>query len=69
MDPKHAAINKAEARLGITLKEKQREAVHGVLGRRDVFCVLPTGYGKSFIYQMAFDILLGEWLSAAYNSK
>ncbi|XP_011406292.1 PREDICTED: ATP-dependent DNA helicase Q-like 3 [Amphimedon queenslandica] len=33
----------AEAKVGITLKDKQREAVLAVLQNKDVFCVLPTG--------------------------
>ena len=59
------ALTRAEEKLGIVLKEKQREAVLAVLGGRDVFCVLPTGYGKSMVYGIlptAFDILLGEQL-------
>ena len=59
------ALTRAEERLGIVLKEKQREAVLAVLGGRDVFCVLPTGNGKSMVYGIlptAFDILLGEQL-------
>ena len=59
------ALTRAEEKLGIVLKEKQREAVLAVLGGRNVFCVLPTGYGKSMVYGIlptAFDILLGEQL-------
>ena len=40
--------------LGFVLKSEQREALELLLrGKlRDVFCVLPTGLGKSLIYQM-----------------
>ena len=38
-------IEEASRRMNLTLKEKQKEAVLAVLQRKDVFCVLPTGYG------------------------
>ena len=34
-----------------------------IMKGNDVFCVLPTGYGKSVVYgilQLAYDILLGK---------
>ena len=40
--------------LGISeLRAGQREAVEGALQGRDVLAVMPTGYGKSAIYQLA----------------
>lgn len=33
------------------LKEEQNVAITDLLGRKDVLAVLPTGYGKSLIYQ------------------
>ena len=36
----------------LQLKPGQREAIVHLLNGRDVLCVLPTGYGKSLIYQM-----------------
>ena len=37
----------------ITLKPKQLEALRAVVQHnRDVLAVLPTGYGKSLIYQL-----------------
>ena len=36
---------------GLVLKEKQEEAVKNLLEGKDVFAVLPTGFGKSLIYQ------------------
>lgn len=43
----------AKEKLGIqTLKEKQEEALRVLFDNRDVVCVLPTGYGKSVIFQM-----------------
>ena len=39
--------------LGFALKSEQREALQSLLRGNDVFCVLPTGFGKSLIYQMS----------------
>ena len=36
--------------LGFALKSEQREALQSLLRGNDVFCVLPTGFGKSLIY-------------------
>ena len=38
--------------LGFDLKSEQREALELLLRGKDVFCVLPTGFDKSLIYQM-----------------
>ena len=38
--------------LGFILKSEQKEAVESLLRGRDVFGVLPTGFGKSPIYQL-----------------
>ena len=38
--------------LGFVLKSEQREALELLLRGKNVFCVLPTGFDKSFIYQM-----------------
>ncbi|MCC6807513.1 MAG: RecQ family ATP-dependent DNA helicase [Deltaproteobacteria bacterium] len=35
------------------VQSEQREAIEAVLAGRDTFVVLPTGYGKSLIYQIA----------------
>ena len=47
---------------GIVLKEVQYEAIKSVVvGKRDMICILPTGYGKSMIYQLlphVFDFFL-----------
>ena len=48
---------------GIILKFKQEEAVLSLLNGKDVFAVLPPGFGKSLIYQsfvLARDILDGQ---------
>jgi len=36
---------------GLVLKRKQKEAVSRLLEGKDVLVVLPTGFGKSLIYQ------------------
>ena len=33
------------------LKPEQEQAVQGLLNGRDILAILPTGFGKSFIYQ------------------
>ena len=33
------------------MKDKQEEALKSLLDGKDVFAVLPTGFGKSLIYQ------------------
>ena len=37
--------------LGFVLKSEQREGMELLLRGKDVFCVLPTGFGKRLIYQ------------------
>lgn len=37
---------------GIVLKNEQKEAICSLLRGKDVFAVLPTGFGKSLIYQL-----------------
>src|SRR4029434_10288028 len=36
-----------------TRKEEQRNAIKAFVDRKDVFAVLPTGSGKSLMYQLA----------------
>jgi len=42
-----------ELDLAFSLKEEQKTALESFLCKKDVFAVLPTGYGKSLIYQLA----------------
>jgi ATP-dependent DNA helicase RecQ len=44
------------------LKPGQAEAIEAVLAGRDVLAVMPTGYGKSAIYQVAAPLLDGPTL-------
>lgn len=57
-----AVCEQAAASLGYSqLKPQQLEAMVKFVGGKDVFVVLPTGFGKSLIYAcipLAFDILL-----------
>ena len=62
----HSGLEDALERLGkknLKLKECQYEAVKAVVvDRKDTICILPTGYGKSLIYQLlpfVFDAYLG----------
>ncbi|MGL5860781.1 MAG: DEAD/DEAH box helicase, partial [Phycicoccus sp.] len=50
----------ARARLGLErLRDGQREAVDAVLDGLDVLAVMPTGYGKSAVYQLAAALVDG----------
>ena len=52
----------ARRKIGIEyqLKEKQLETLKKLWEKRDCICVLPTGYGKSIIYQLLPWFLQGE---------
>ena len=60
-DDTKAACEQAAASLGYSqLKPQQLEAMTEFVSGKDVFVVLPTGFGKSLIYAsmpLAFDIL------------
>ena len=49
------AITKVISRLEniSSLKGEQRTALEAFLSGKDVFAILPTGFGKSLIYQLA----------------
>ena len=36
----------------LTLRPEQSQAVEGLLQGRDILAILPTGYGKSMIFQV-----------------
>ena len=73
----HSVLDEALVRLGkknLILKECQYEAVKAVVvDRKDTICILPTGYGKSLIYQLLPFVLLNLFISnvcavrATYN--
>ncbi len=50
------AANKAAVKLGypLGLKKEQLDVVVAFMSGKDVFAVLPTGYGKSLCYAFAF---------------
>ena len=53
-----AEIIEVERRLGVILKEKQREVIAAFVKVNDVFAVLPTGFCKTLFYTclpMIFD--------------
>ena len=39
-----------------SLTEHQRKALLAVINRKDVFAILPTGHGKSIIFQLLPDV-------------
>jgi superfamily II DNA helicase RecQ len=49
---KHLAEAKKELGLSFDLKDRQIEALEAMYNGKDVVCVLPTGYGKSAIFQL-----------------
>ena len=52
-DDLDSAIDRALAKLGyLNRKKEQKEAARCVLQGKDVFVALPTGYGKSCIFQI-----------------
>ncbi len=61
MDVTAAAAESARV-FGLTLKEKQLEAIISFVSGRDTFVLLPTGYGKSICYAIlpsVFDKIKG----------
>ena len=42
----------SEAGLAFTLKTEQESAMHHLFNGKDVMAVLPTGFGKSLIFQL-----------------
>ena len=48
----HSAVNKSNLYSNINLKPKQTKCLDALYNRRDTVAVLPTGYGKSLIYQL-----------------
>ena len=45
----------------------QRECVEAALGGRDVFCLMPTGGGKSMVYQVQYVLLMYGYVGAAMS--
>ncbi len=43
-------------KLGFSLKKEQMECISSIVAGRDVLAVLPTGFGKSLIYQILPDV-------------
>ena len=50
----------------LTLKDEQRLAITSLLNKNDVFAVLPTGFGKSLIYQ--YFVFVKEQLSSTASA-
>lgn len=64
-------VAEAAKRMGYAhLQEQQEEAVKLILGGKDTFVALPTGFGKSVIYAvlpLAFDMLQGNTTGLIYS--
>ena len=43
------------------LKEEQKRCLRSLAERKDVFCILPTGFGKSLIFQMLPHVIKVTW--------
>jgi ATP-dependent DNA helicase RecQ len=46
------SLSLLKRKLEFTLKKEQMECISSIVAGRDVLAVLPTGYGKSLIYQI-----------------
>ena len=49
-ETKATIVTEVAASLGFTLRDKQMETICAFIEGRDVFCCLPTGFGKSLCY-------------------
>ena len=57
------AVEHVEEKLKLTFQERQRAAIIAFLTGSDLFVALPTGYGKSLIFQaisLCYDFILGQ---------
>ena len=55
--------------LHFELKQEQRIAVNCLLEGRDVFAVMPTGFGKSFIFQLFSTAIEDKKISERKSSE
>ena len=63
-----SSLQSISPRFGVKeLKDEQKAALFYVLSGKEVFVNLPTGFGKSLIYQLA--PLVAEELSQRQNRK
>lgn len=50
----------------LILKKEQHECIKSIINAKDVLAVLPTGFGKSLIFQLLPDVF--DWYYGASNS-
>ena len=50
-------------KINFELKQEQRLALEALYSKKDVLCMLRTGYGKSLIYQLTPYVLTSSGLS------
>ena len=53
----HSAVTKSALYSKINIKPKQAKCLEALFYRRDTLAVLPTGYGKSLVYQLLPSLL------------
>ena len=51
----------------ITVKQEQEEAVNSLINGKNVYVVMPTGFGKSFIFQLYFTAVELKKLSGEHT--
>ena len=56
-------LAKERASISFDLKDEQKTALRALYERKDVMCLLPTGFGKSVIFQLA-PFLLDQTVSS-----
>ena len=66
-------VDEVAKEFGFTLKEKQKEVISAFISGNDVFCCLPSGYGKSHAipfyqrFMIVFVMLKGYQLYYVYH--
>jgi superfamily II DNA helicase RecQ len=58
-------IDSVAQTFGFALKPEQKEAIVSILSRSDTFVQLPTGYGKSLIFQLLPHLFKNHQTSAS----
>ena len=52
-----SAVSYALARLGKSLKDKQKQSIHAIYSGKDIFMILPTGFGKIICFEVLHFVL------------
>lgn len=54
-------VELVKTQFNIVLKEKQQAALEAIISKKDVFCCLPTGYGKTAIFTVLPSVHKKVW--------